>query len=104
MEGIIKVTPETLSQTAGDFGTKAGTIQTITGEMMNLINGLSSTWGGDASQAYLTKFRGLQSDMDRMFRMVDEHSKDLQAMATAYSNAKTANANATQGLQNNIIS
>ena len=104
MDGIIKVAPESLAQTAGEFGTKATTLQGVTNEMMNLITGLSSTWGGDAAQAYLNKFKGLQSDMDRMFRMVNEHSTDLQNMATAYANAEKANASAAQGLSNNIIS
>ncbi len=104
MEGIIKVTPDTLGNTASDFGTKATSLQSVTNEMMNLINGLASTWGGEASQAYLTKFRGLESDMSRMYRMVNEHATDLQNMAAAYAKAEAANASATQGLQNNIIS
>ena len=101
MDGIIKVSPETLAQTAGEFGTKATTLQGITSDMMQLITGLGSTWGGNAAQAYLNKFTGLQT---RMFRMVKEHSEDLQNMATAYSNAEKANEAAAQGLSNNIIS
>ena len=104
MDGIIKVSPQTLAQTAGEFGTKATTLQGITSDMMQLITGLGSTWGGNAAQAYLNKFTGLQTDMDRMFRMVKEHSEDLQNMATAYSNAEKANEAAAQGLSNNIIS
>ena len=104
MDGIIKVSPETLPNTATEFGTKATTLQGVTTEMMNLITSLNSTWGGDAATAYLNKFKVLQNDMDKMFRMVNEHSTDLENMAMAYKNAEDANTQATQGLQNNIIS
>lgn len=103
MEGYIKVAPETLASTAGEFGGQATQLQGLTSEMMSLIESLSGAWTGEASAAYLAKFRGLQPDMDKMFRMVQEHSTDLQDMANAYIQAESANTEATQGLLNNIL-
>ena len=40
MEGIIKVSPETLISTAGEFSNQGSTINTLTGEMMTLVTGL----------------------------------------------------------------
>ena len=69
MEGILKVTPEKLSATAQDFSGQATQVNNTTTEMMELVQGLSAVWQGEASQAYLTKFQGLQDDMEKMFRV-----------------------------------
>ena len=103
MEGIIKVSPEQLAATASEFGGQATQLQTLTAQMMDLLKSLSASWNGEASQAYLAKFQGLQPDMDKMFRMVQEHSKDLQEMSATYQNAERANVDATQSLLNNIL-
>lgn len=103
MEGHIKVSPDKLASVAGEFGGQASQLKGLTGEMMNLIESLSAAWNGDASQTYLTKFRGLQSDMDKMFRMVSEHSTDLQEMSGAYKIAEAKNVEIAQALENNIL-
>lgn len=104
MEGNIKVAPETLASTATTFETQANQIRTLTGQMMELIRGLGSTWNGDASRSYLEKFNGLESDMNKIFGMISEHSKDLTEMASIYSSAEKSNVEASQSLLNNVIS
>ena len=69
-EGIIKVNPEQLMSTAGEFGGQANSLQTLTGNMMNLVTSLTNAWQGEASTAYIGKFQGLQDDMDKMFKMI----------------------------------
>ena len=103
MEGIIKVSPEQLASTAAEFGGQATQLLALTTQMMELISSLSASWNGEASQAYLAKFKALQPDMDKMYRMVQEHSKDLQEMSATYQNAERANVDATQSLLNNIL-
>lgn len=102
-EGVIKVNPETLNSTASEFGTQASSLQNLTGQMMNLVNGLTSAWQGEASTAYISKFQGLQDDMDKMFRMIQEHSTDLQEMATTYINAESQSAEVAQSLSSDVI-
>ena len=41
--------------------------------------------------------------MDKMYRMVQEHSQDLQDMAQAYIQAENANVEATQSLLVNVL-
>ena len=41
-EGIIKVNPEQLMSTAGEFGGQANSLQTLTGNMMNLVTSLTN--------------------------------------------------------------
>jgi len=42
MEGIIRVSPEALISTAGEFSNQGSTINTLTGEMMQLVHVLNS--------------------------------------------------------------
>ena len=103
MEGILKVTPEKLIQASGEFSTMGNQMKNLTGEMMTLISGLKSVWMGEAAQAYGAKFNSLQSDMDKLYRMVQEHSADLQEMARQYQNAEQVNTDKGSGLQANLV-
>lgn len=104
MEGILKVTTEDLRSTAGEFGNKGNTIKAQTDEMMQMVKGLNSAWQGEASGAYLAKFQGLQTDIDKINRMIQEHVQDLNEMAQQYDTAENANTDHTQSLQANAIS
>lgn len=103
MEGIIKVSPQLLIGTASEFGNQGSRISNLTGEMLNLITGMASTWEGEASTAYITKFKGLEDDIQRMVRMMQEHSTDLQEMAQIYIEADQANAEEANSLSADVI-
>ncbi len=103
-EGIIKVSPELLSSTAADLGGKAAQLQTLTGQMLELADGLTSAWQGEAATAYITKFHQLDDDMQKMYRMIQEHSADLTEMAAAYTQAENQNAELAQSLVAEVIS
>lgn len=104
MEGILKVTPEELQTTAGEFGSKGNTIKAQTDQMMEMVQNLSASWQGEASNAYLNKFKNLQTDIDKINRMIQEHVKDLNEMAEGYKQAENANMEHSQGLSDNVIS
>lgn len=104
MEGILKVTPDELRTTAGEFGNKGNTIKAQTDEMMQMVKNLSTVWQGEASGAYLNKFQGLQTDIDKINRMIQEHVQDLNDMAEQYDIAENTNTEQSQGLQANAIS
>lgn len=103
MEGILNVTPEQLSQSASEFSSKAGTISNLTSEMTNMVTGLASAWEGEASTAYINKFRGLEDDIQKMIRMVQEHSNDLDEMARNYTNVEQQIIEETSGLSSDVI-
>ena len=103
MEGIIKVSPQLLTTTATGFNDQASTLSGLTGEMMSLITGLASAWEGDAATVYINKFKGLEDDIQRMIRMVQEHSTDLEEMARIYTEADTANADEANSLASDVI-
>lgn len=104
MEGILKVTPEKLMSTADEFQTTGGQVRNLTQEMISIIDGLRSSWEGDAATAYNTKFHQLDDDMERMHRMIEEHVKDLNEMARQYQTAESANVDTSNTLRGDVIS
>jgi len=103
MEGMIKVSPDVLNRTASEFADEGTQLNNLTNQMLEIVQSMTSTWQGEASNAFITKFRGLEPDMQRMFRMVQEHSRDLQEMAAAYANAEQQNAEIASGLSSEVI-
>lgn len=103
MQGTLKVTPEQLDAAAGEFSTKAGDVRNITNNMTQLVIGLSSAWEGEAATAYTRKFRELDDDIQKLVRMIQEHSADLSEMAKIYREAESANENEAQALAGDVI-
>lgn len=103
MEGILKVTPEKLVQTSGEFSAVGNQMKSLTGEMMAKVDSLKGIWQGEAASAYGNKFHSLQSDMDKLYRMVQEHVADLQEMAGEYQRAEAGNTEEGSSLNANII-
>ena len=91
MDGIRKVTPEKLSSTAEEYSKGGQKVNTKTQSMREQENGLSSTWTGEAANAYRTKFSGLQDDITKLNNMIQEHAADLTEMGETYQRAETAN-------------
>lgn len=103
MEGILNVKPEQLIQSAGEFSSEATTISNLTTEMTNMVVGLTSVWEGEASTAYITKFKGLEDDIQKMIRMIQEHSKDLEDMARNYMDTEQQIIQETNSLSSDVI-
>lgn len=103
MEGIIKVSPELLTSTASEFASEGSAVSNLTGEMMSLITGLTSVWEGEAATAYITRFKGLEDDIQKMVRMIQEHSNDLEEMARIYAETDAQNAEEASALSSDVI-
>lgn len=103
MDGILKVTPEKLMSSSEEFGTEATMMHSLTDEMISLINSLNGIWIGEAQNAYSTKFNSLQTDMDKLYRMVLEHSRDLSEMAASYAKAESTNVETGSALRGGVI-
>lgn len=103
MEGILKVTPEKLIQTSEEFATMGSQMKNLTSEMIEQVQGMKGVWQGEAATAYGNKFCSLQSDMDKLCRMVQEHVSDLQEMAAHYQRAEEGSAQQGSGLNANVI-
>lgn len=104
MDGLLKVTPEKLLSSSEEFGSMGVEMNNLTRQMMELVNGMKSIWQGEAQGAYNNKFSMLQTDMDKLYRMVEEHSRDLSEMARNYQEAENVNMESGQSLESNVVS
>lgn len=52
--------------------------------LKNIIDRSSRYWIGDGGNAHRNKFNEQNSDVDEMFRRIQEHVTDLQVMAGVY--------------------
>lgn len=89
--GNLRVTPEKMISISGQFGNSNNTVNNLTNSMLNIASELKSTWGGEAATAFYSKLSGLQGDMNKLHKMVKEHTDDLQLMAKTYQTAERAN-------------
>lgn len=103
MQGTLRVTPEQLESAANEFSSKGTTVGNLTAQMTQLVEGMSSVWEGEAASAYSQKFRQLDDDIQKMIRMIQEHSNDLNEMARVYREAETANTEEAQALAGDVI-
>ena len=103
MEGIIKVSTEQLRNTANEFSGLGQQVSSLTSEMVSLVAGLSSGYEGEAAQAYINKFRGLEDDIQKINRMIQEHVTDLNDMAQRYDQAEQNNVSDAGNLCSDVI-
>lgn len=103
MTGTLRVTPEKLISTAQTFSSVAGTVQNLTSSMLQTVDSLNSTWAGEAATAYYNKAHGLQDSINKMIRMINEHSTDLQAMAQVYQEAERTGQETAAALKTDVI-
>lgn len=103
MEGTLRVTPEQLTSTAGQFDSAAGQVSTLTSQMTEMVNSLASVWQGEAAAAYKAKFSGLNDDIQKMIGFVKEHAQDLKDMAQLYAKAEQENQDVIASLSSDVI-
>ena len=104
MTGTLKVDTKSLTKAANSFKTTGSQIQKLTQNMMDTVNKLTgNVWSGDAAKAYTTQFKGLQDDMQRMHRMINEHVSDLTAMAKEYEQSEQKNQHLAKALAKDVI-
>ena len=100
---IIKVDYADLEKAATAFSSNQTKVKNLTTKMLNTISGVGATWTGDASKQYLDKFSKLDDDMKKMHNMIEEHVKDLTAMAKLYKKTEDDNKAFASKLSENVI-
>lgn len=88
MEATLLVTPEQLQSTASTFSAKATQVKALHDSMIQKIQGLNASWTGNAAEAYSSKFNALQSSMEIIYNMIQEHVNDLNAIFEQYRSAE----------------
>ena len=82
MNGTLKVTTSKLTSTASSFQSTGNQVKNLTTQMTTIVKSLSGQiWSGEAASAYIKKFDGMQDDISKIIKMINEHVTDLQEMA-----------------------
>lgn len=103
MTGNLRVTPEKMISVSTQFGQSDATVNSLTTQMMDIVSQLSSTWAGEAATTYYNKLKGLQGDMQKLHKMIQEHTTDLNDMAKTYQQAEKDNVQTASALKTNEI-
>ena len=104
MLGTLKVEPDKLKSTAASFQATGNQIKSLTDQMTSVVEGLSANvWTGEAAATYIKKFQGLQDDIAKMIRMVNEHVTDLNEMASQYEQAEAEVIAKVNNLSSDVI-
>lgn len=92
MADIIKVTPEQLKTTAASLEATGNEVKKVTSQMLALVSGISpSVWSGEASHAFIAKFKGMDGDVNKMCKRLSDQSQHLGKIADAYKTAEDTN-------------
>lgn len=90
--------------TASSFQQAGKDVKKTTSDMLQLVRGISSSiWSGEASSIYLGKFNGLDADIAKMCKMIEEESQHLTTIAQEYQLAEEQNKQVAATLKNNVI-
>ena len=104
MADVIKVSPEKLKASSSSLGSIGKSIRNTTGQMLSLVTGISqNVWSGEASGSFIRKFSGLQNDVTRMCKRLDEQSAHLNSIAAEYRTTEESNKAAASRLKSNVI-
>ena len=63
MEAMLKVTPEKLIETAGEFANTEANIRNLTQEMISVVDAFKPIWQGEAATGFANRFASLSEDM-----------------------------------------
>ncbi len=104
MANMLHATPEQLRNTASKFETTSNEIKSLTSEMTSIVSGMSGNiWTGQAQARYNTKFTGLQDDIMRMHKLIQEHVDDLRTIAQEYDRAENTSISHADALKSDVL-
>jgi WXG100 family type VII secretion target len=78
----ITITPPILRGKAGELRGLRGEHEAVMTRITNLVNGLSDQWSGEAQQAFLQNYQGMQPTFQRFIEILDGYAKLMDTAAT----------------------
>ena len=99
----LKVTPQELISASVEFSNHNSKMYSLLNQMIQTVNAMKGAWVGDASNAYITKLAGLQDDITRLNKLIQDHVQDLADIAQTYMQAEQQNQDQASGLPSDVI-
>ncbi len=78
---IIQVTPELLEAKAGEVRQLRAEHDEVMAKMKALVHALNETWKGEAQDAFVARFDGMQSTFTNFSEMLEAHAKLMDTSA-----------------------
>ena len=78
---IIQVTPETLTSKAGEVRKLKGEQEQTMQRLTQLVNGLNDIWKGEAQNAFVEKYRSMDSTFKNFAEMLEGYAKLMDTAA-----------------------
>ena len=104
MDTILKVTPEKLIETAGEFRNTESSIRSITSEMIAIVDGFKPIWQGEAATGFSSRFNALSDDMNRLYELIRKHADALCEMAEEYRQAESESLSTAESMLTEAVS
>lgn len=86
---MIQITPESLRSKAAEVRSLKSTHDETMNRLKNLVHGLSSEWKGEAQDAFLANFDGMQAKFTQFSEMLEGYAKLMDTAATDMQGADT---------------
>ena len=97
------VEPDALRQKASMAEKKIQAMQTVFEEMETTVNRTNNYWIGEAGDAHREYFTSKKPDIEEMFKRLTEHVRELNQMASVYSNVEKEVTQLAQDLPADVI-
>ncbi|KAB7708252.1 WXG100 family type VII secretion target [Bacillus aerolatus] len=83
MSGIIRLTPEELRTTAGQYNQESANVNDLVGRLDSMSNHLREVWEGASSEAFAQQYQELRPSFMKMAVLLSEVSQQLNSSANA---------------------
>lgn len=97
------VEPDALRQKASTAEKKIQAMQTVFEEMEATVNRTNNYWIGEAGDVHREYFISKKPDIEEIFQRLTEHVRELNQMASVYSNAEKEVTELVQDLPADVI-
>lgn len=87
---LIQVTPDLLNGKATELRTLKSQHDEAMSKMRTLIMGLNEIWKGDAQDAFVAKYEGMQSTFTNFSEMLEQYAKLMDTAAQKLQETDTA--------------
>ncbi|MCD7905477.1 MAG: WXG100 family type VII secretion target [Clostridiales bacterium] len=85
MANVIRVTPEELENVANQLEGWTDSYNSCYNQILSTASDLSSSWAGEAQQAYLTQINGFEDDFKNLYVLFNQYASFLRTSAKKYS-------------------
>jgi len=83
----IKINPDQVDSTAGQFGSKRGELEALVGQANSLMASLQGAWTGDRANKTQQEWESLKPNLTNAINTLQSASDMLKAAATAFRGA-----------------